>query len=272
MTRIAAVALLALLAAASSATAQPDEEWATSTRSSSERIRDNPVGQYVLAKTVVSQASSAVDARALPVEPLGYNLLQYCWTAENVLADWARRAGLAGGMIVTALETRSWQRDLARAGYAAVPVAEAIGRYEAMVVAAEFTDAARAHAVERLAVDLRELRRTVPGAADIQASDRCRREDRSLELGYRTVPENGRARFIPALLHRICQAQQLDPWDPVRCDYWMNGRTDGSMSVVGETNYAVRWPDGTTSTGRFDAEQARSAGTVTLRSRPAKTR
>ena len=96
----------------------------------------------MLVKTVVGQATGVIDARALPVEPEGYNLLKYCWTAENVLGDWAERAGLTGAMIVRALETRSWQRDLARTGYPAAPLAEAIGRYEATLVAAGFTDAA----------------------------------------------------------------------------------------------------------------------------------
>ena len=52
---------------------------------------------------------------------------------------WAERAGLTGAMIVRALETRSWQRDLARTGYPEAPLAEAIGRYEATLVAAGFT-------------------------------------------------------------------------------------------------------------------------------------
>lgn len=279
MTRIAAIAVLALLAAAPPAAAQSVPAVSEPTvperpapePSSSQKVRDNPAGQYLLIKTMVNQAVGAVDARALPVEPGRYNLLKYCWTAENVLGGWSERAGLAGNMIVTALETRSWQRDLARAGYAEAPVAAAIGRYEAMVLAAEFTDAVRARAIEGLAVDLRDLKRGAPGAADVHAIHRCRREARSLALNYRTVPEGGRARFIPALLHRLCQAQQLDASDPVRCDYWMNGRTDGPMSFVGETNYAVRWPDGTTSAGRFDAEEARSAGVVTLRLKSATT-
>ena len=84
-------------------------------------MRDNPTAQYVLVKTVVGQAMGVVDARAVPAEPEGYNLLKYCWTAENVLGDWAERAGLTGAMIVRALETRSWQRDLARAGYPEAP-------------------------------------------------------------------------------------------------------------------------------------------------------
>jgi len=94
-------------------------------------------------KTVVGKVIGTIDARALPVEPAGYNLLKYCWTASNVLGDWAKRAGLTGAMVVRALETSAWARDLVRAGYAADPVNEAIGRYEAKLVAAGFTDAAR---------------------------------------------------------------------------------------------------------------------------------
>jgi hypothetical protein len=42
------------------------------------------------------------------------------------------------------------------------------------------------------------------------------------------------------------------------------------MSFAGETVYSVRWSDGTTASGRFDPEQWRSAGTVTLHLKPPK--
>src|SRR5882672_6067367 len=131
MTRTAAIALLGLLAAVP-AWAQTSSTQASgvqssdraetdprASQSSSEKVRDNQANQYVLGKTVVGKVTGMIDARALPVEPEGYNLLRYCWTAPNVLGDWAERAGLTGQMIVAALETYSWQRDLARSGYAA---------------------------------------------------------------------------------------------------------------------------------------------------------
>jgi hypothetical protein len=76
----------------------PNQAAATSgaTLSSSEKVRENPAAQYLLVKTVVAQASGLLDARAKPIEPEGYNLLKYCWTAENVLGDWAERSGLTG--------------------------------------------------------------------------------------------------------------------------------------------------------------------------------
>ena len=194
-------------------------------------MRENPAAQYVLVKTVVGQVMGVVDARARPVEPEGYNLLKYCWTAENVLGDWAERTGLPGAMIVRALETRSWQRDLARAGYPEAPTAEAIGRYEAMLVSAGFTDAARARAVDALVVDLDELRRKTPGAAQVRAIHRCDGQQRSLALNYKTAPEDGRARFMPYVLHQICQAQQLNPGrsDPLRL---LDVRQDRQADVV----------------------------------------
>lgn len=239
-------------------------------QSSSEKVRENPTSQYILVKTVVGKAIGLVDARALPVEAQGYNLLKYCWTASNVLGDWAERAGLTGDMVVRALETLSWQRDLARAGYPVEPLAQAIGRYEAMLVAAGFTEAARAHALAGFVTDLEAIRRTVPGTAPIHAVERCEGQRRSFGLNYATAPEDGRARFIPYVLHQTCQTQQLDADDPVRCDYWMDGKTDGPMSFAGETVYSVRWPEGATTTGRFDPEKSRSTGSVTLHQRPQK--
>ena len=113
------------------------------------------------------------------------------------------------------------------------------------------------------------MRRTTAGTTPIHAVERCEGQ-RSLGLNYMTAPEDGRARFIPYALHQICQAQQLDADDPVRCDYWMDGKTGGPMSFAGETVYFVRWPEGGTATGRFDPEQARGEGSVTLHLRPQK--
>jgi hypothetical protein len=275
MKTTAAIALMVFLGATpvgaqSEAPAKAPSNQPATVQSSSEKVRENPAVQYVLVKTVVGQVMGVVDARARPIEPEGYNLLKYCWTAENVLGDWAERAGLTGAMIVRALETRSWQRDLARAGYPEAPAAEAIGRYEAMLVSAGFTDAARARAVDALVTDLDGLRRKTPGAAQVRAVHRCDGQQRSLALNYTTAPEDGRARFMPFVLHQVCQAQQLNADDPVRCDYWMFGKTDKPMSFAGETVYSVRWLDGSTANGRFDPEQSRSVGTVTLRLRPPK--
>jgi hypothetical protein len=273
MKKTAAIALLVLLGAVpAEAQVERSSEASKSqaAQSSSERVRDNPAAQYVLVKTVVGQVTGVVDVRAKPVEPEGYNLLKYCWTAENVLGDWAERAGLTGAMVVRALETRSWQRDLARAGYPEASTADAIGRYEAMLVNAGFTEAARGRAVDALVAELDGIRLKTPGTAQVRAIPRCGSQQRSLALNYTTAPEDGRARFMPYVLHQICQAQQLNPDDPIRCDYWMYGKTDKQMSFAAETVYSVRWPDGSTANGRFDPEQSRSAGTVTLRLRPPK--
>lgn len=279
MTRTAAIALLALLTATpswgqTSGAQSSDRAQASAAvnQSSSEKVRDNPANQYILVKTVVGKVIGTIDVRALPVEPEGYNLLKYCWTASNVLGDWAERAGLTGAMIVRALETSAWARDLVRAGYAADPVNEAIGRYEAKLIAAGFTDAARDRALEGLVTDFDGIRHTAPGAAPVRTIQRCEGQRRSLDLNYATAPKDGRARFIPYVLHQICQNQQLDADDPVRCDYWMDGKADGPMSFAGETVYYVRWADGATASGRFDPEQSRSDGTVTLHLRPPKAK
>ena len=90
--------------------------------------------------------------------------------------------------------------------------------------------------------DLEAIKRTSLGAARVRVIDRCEHQRRSLGLNYTTAPEEGRARFIPYVLHQFCQTQQLDADDPVRCDYWMDGKTDGPMSFAGETSttYAGR--------------------------------
>jgi hypothetical protein len=260
MTRTIAV-LLVLLLVASPAQSQP-------LSSSSEKVRGNPAAQYLLIKTVVGKSLGAVDARAEPIEPEGYNLLKYCWTPANVMGDWVKPAGLTGQMVVRALETLSWQRDLVRAGYPADPAALAIGHYEATILSAGFTDAARSQALEALAVELDGLKHRSPGAAEVRAVPRCQSELKSIALNYKVVPDDGHIRFIPYVLHQICQAQELDPSDPVRCDYWLDGRKDGPMAFAGETVFSGRWPDGAVATGRFDPDALRSDGVVTLR-RPA---
>ena len=239
--------------------------------SSSEKAREAPGVQYLLMKTVVAKSIGIQKTRALPVEAGGYNLLKYCWTAANVLGEWGDRSGLAGEMVVRALETLSWTRDLARAGYPEAPVAEAIGRYEASLVAANFADAARSRALEALRVELEGLHLRTPGTSEIVARARCNRQPSSFGLNVATAPEGGRARFIPYVLHQFCLAQQIDPGDAVRCDYWQSAKGEGPMSFAGEIIYSVSWPDDNVPTsGRFNPDEQRTAGTVTLRQRPTK--
>lgn len=239
--------------------------------SSSEKAREAPGVQYLLMKTVVAKSIGIQKTRALPVEAGGYNLLKYCWTAANVLGEWGDRSGLAGEMVVRALETLSWTRDLARAGYPEAPVAEAIGRYEASLVAANFADAARSRALEALRVELEGLHLRTPGTSEIVARARCNRQPSSFGLNVATAPEGGRARFIPYVLHQFCLAQQIDPGDAVRCDYWQSAKAEGPMSFAGEIVYSVNWPDDDVPTsGRFNPDEQRTAGTVTLRQRPPK--
>jgi hypothetical protein len=263
MIKVATIALVALLMGTSASAPC----WA---QSSSEKVRDNPAAQYVLVKTIVNQSIGIVNTRALPVEAGGYNLLKYCWTPFNVLGDWGDRSGLPGEMIVRALETSSWTRDLVRAGYPQAPVVEAVGRYEAALVAAGFADAARTRALDGFVNELAALRIRTPGAAEIRAAWRCDRQPSSLGLNHATAPQGGEAQFIPFLLHRLCGAQQIDADDPARCDYWMPAKPDGPMSFATETVYNVRWPDGTIGWGRFNPDEQRSAGTVTLRERSQK--
>jgi len=237
---------------------------------SSEKARENPAVQYLLMKTVVAKSIGVLKTRALPVEAGGYNLLKYCWTPYNVLGEWGESSGLTGEMTVRALETLSWSRDLGRAGYPEAPVAEAIGRYEAALVAAAFTDAARTRALEALRVELEALQRRTPGSSEIVARPRCNQQPVSFALNVATAPEGGRPRFIPYVLHQFCLAQQLDPADAVRCDYWRSAKADAPMSFAGETVYSVNWPENVVTTGRFNPDEMRGVGTVTLRQRPQK--
>lgn len=288
--KIAAFALLALLLAAPAQAqlqgppvsalgagppAPPANAQAAATPltalSSSEKAREAPALQYLLMKTVVAKSIGIQKTRALPVEAGGYNLLKYCWTRANVLGEWGDSSGLGGEMVVRALETLSWSRDLARAGYPEAEVADAIGRYEAALVAANFTDAARARALDALKAELEALQMRLPGTSRIVARERCKRQPSpsSFRLNVATSPEGGYARFIPYVLHQFCLAQQIDPGDAVHCDYWQAAKSGGQMSFAGETVYSVVWPDkDVPTTGRFDPDEQRTVGTVTLRQRP----
>jgi len=278
--KTAAFALLALLAAVP-AQAQlqgppvlqpPANAQAAATPmtglSSSEKVRETPGVQYLLMKTVVAQSIGVLKTRALPVEAGGYNLSKYCWTPANVLGEWGESSGLTGEMVVRALETLSWSRDLARSGYPEAQVAEAIGHYEAALVAATFADAARVHALEALRGELEGLQMRTPGASGIIVRERCNRQPSSFGLNVATAPEGGRARFIPYVLHQFCLAQQIEPGDGARCDYWQSAKGEGPMSFAGETVYSVSWPDNTVAAGRFNPDEQRTDGTVTLRQRP----
>jgi hypothetical protein len=117
MKKTAAIALMACLGATpAGAQAERSSEAAKPARSSpsSEKVRDNPAAQYVLVKTVVGQVMGVVDARATSIEPEGYNLLKYSWTAEKRAGRLGRARGPHRRDGRARLETRSWQRDLAR--------------------------------------------------------------------------------------------------------------------------------------------------------------
>ena len=265
--KIAAFVLLALMAAMP---AQAQGSAPPGGLSSSEKVRENPGVQYLLMKTVVAQSIGVLKTRALPVEAGGYNLLKYCWTPANVLGEWGESSGLTGEMIVRALETLSWTRDLARAGYPEAPVAEAIGRYEAALIAAGFADATHSRALDALRAELESLQMRSPGTSKIVASSRCTQQPASFGLNVATAPDGGRARFIPYVLHQFCLAQQIDAADAVRCDYWKSAKGEGPMSFAGETVYSVSWPDDVVTTGRFNPDEERATGIVTLRQRPPK--
>ena len=265
--KIAAFVLLALVAAMP---AQAQGPAPPAGLSSAAKARDNPGVQYLLMKTVVAKSIGIQKTRALPVEAGGYNLLKYCWSSENVLGAWGESAGLTGEMAVRALETLSWSRDLARAGYPEGQVAELIGGYEADLIAAGFTEAARTRALEALRTALQSLQLRTPGTSDIVARVRCNRQPSSFGLNVATSPEGAHARFMPYVLHQFCLAQQIDPADAVRCDYWQSAKAEGPMSFAGETAYTVTWPDNVVTTGRFNPDEYRATGTVTLRQRPPK--
>ena len=238
--------------------------------SSSGKVRDNPAVQYLLMKTVVAQSIGVWKTRALPIEAGGYNLLKYCWTPANVLGEWGESSGLPGEMIVRALETMSWSRDLARAGYPEGPVAEAIGGYEAALIAGNFASATHVRALDALRAELESLQMRMPGTSEIVARQRCHQQPESFGLNVATSPDGGHARVIPYVLHQFCLAQQIDPADAVRCDYWKSAKGEGPMSFAGETVYIVSWPDNGVTTGRFNPDPERATGMVTLQQRPPK--
>jgi hypothetical protein len=237
---------------------------AIDTRMSSERVKADPAGHYVLIKTVAGSLTPPATQAAPRADPEGYAIAG-CWAPEHLLAGWAERADLGGLLVVLALETAAWTRDLVRGGYPAAPLGEAIGRYEAAVVAAGATDAARNRGLESFAAELETLRRSAPGAMKAHKAGGCTRPSLAVQLRYKTVPPDGRARFIPKSLYELCRAQGLDPGDPTRCDYWMESPEGEPRFFVGEHVWQARWPDGTTARGEFDARSVAEPGVLTLR-------
>jgi hypothetical protein len=231
---------------------------------SSERIKADPAGQYILIKTIAASLIPAANHSAPRADPDGYEIAG-CWTPRHLLADWTARADLAGRMIALALRTAAWTRDLVRGGYPAAGLAEAIGRYEAAVVAAGATEAALDRGLAAFAAELETLRRTTPGAMKTNMGGGCARPDFAVQLRYKTVPADGRAQFIPKTLHELCRAQGLDPNDARRCDYWMESPENEPRYFVGDYVWQARWPDGTTALGEFDARSIAEPGVVTLR-------
>ncbi len=259
------VAGLLLLAAVSQASAQAPLPQTSSPQTSSERVAADPAGQYVLIKTVVAQGSNVAGRPSPMANPQGYDVLGYCWSPYHVLGDWAGRSGLTGRMIVLALETLSWARDLGRGGYPAAPLNAAIGNYEAAMIAAGLTDAARERAVDAFRSELETVARGAPGAVKTRKQGGCGGPGPAVQLRYQTVPKEGRAWFIAKPLHDICRAQQLDVEDNTRCDYWAAPTEAAPLAFVGDIAWLARWSDGTMAHGTFDSKTAGELGVVTLR-------
>jgi hypothetical protein len=249
--------------------AQPAEtrpETRPETRMSSERVTADPSAQYVLIKTLLAPKPAIAALPAARGDPEGYDLAGHCWATDYWLGDWAERAGLAGRLATLAMETLAWSRELERSGYPAAGLSQTIGRYEADMVAAGATDAARERGLKTISAELEALRRTTPGAVKTRITRGCGGlMPRAVQLRYRTVPKDGRAWFVPKLLHEICRAQQLDSDDSTRCDYWMESKGDEPRHFVGETMWLARWPDGVIARGEFDPRSTTEPGIVTLR-------
>lgn len=234
-------------------------------QTSSARVAADPAGQYVLIKTVVAHASDVAGKPSPMANPQGYDVQGYCWAPYAVLGDWAGRSGLTGRMVVLAMETLSWARDLGRGGYPARPLNAAIGNYEAAMVSSGLTDAARERAVDAFRSELEAAARSAPGAVKTRKQGDCGGPGAAVQLRYQTVPKEGRAWFIAKPLHDICRAQQIDADDPARCDYWAAPTETAPLAFAGDVAWLARWTDGTVAHGTFDSRTAAETGIVTLR-------
>lgn len=234
-------------------------------RTSSQRVAADPAGQYLLIRKVVVSALPAASKGPLPDVPEGYDVARYCWTPYYVMGDWGKKGGLTSALVVLALEAEQWKRDLGRGGYPAQPLAEAIGRYEAGMLAAGASFDARTKGLPAFQAELENLRRATPGAAKTRLFGGCGGPGPAVQLQFKTQPEGGKPLFIAKTLHAICRAQDVEADDPARCDYWLESDEKEPLFFNGEIVWVVRWMDGTVARGEFDSYKSRDAGTVILR-------
>lgn len=245
----------------------PARAQAPQTQTSSELVRADPGGQYVLIKTVVGQTGGIAARPAPTANPDGYDVLAYCWAPYHVLGEWAVRSELTGKLVVMALETLAWARDLGRGGYPPEPLNAAIGHYEAAMIASGLTDAARERAIDAFRSELETIARGATGAVKTRKHGGCGGPGPAVQLRYETAPKEGHVSFIPKLLHEICRAQQFAADDLTRCDYWAAGKETEPPAFVGEIVWLARWSDGIVTRGAFDSRTVAEPGIVTLRQR-----
>ncbi len=75
--------------------------------------------------------------------------------------------------------------------------------------------------------------------------------DAGSEVKIKTEPPNGRVMFITVFLHKFCEAQQLNPDDPSRCDHWIERKQGMTFDALGDYFYFAFWPDGKQQRGRL---------------------
>lgn len=96
-------------------------------------------------------------------------------------------------------------------------------------------------------------RRAAPRAAEVVWTEGCGAGELAVQI--RTSPPGGRVSYITLFHHRLCQAKGQDADNPLQCRGWVEA-VKSEEFLSGRYAYQVRWPDGSTRRGIFDASSA----------------
>jgi hypothetical protein len=230
-------------------------------KKSTELVRDDPRGQYLILKSVFKENLPSANKRPRPKRSDEIDLTD-CVAGQK---EYATTDQLTNSLLQTASEIVVATELLRWAGYPTSIWQNALAEYErqqlASIVAGRGRSTRAMVRMERtLIANLDVYRRTSGGPLPKIVSDTgC--GGIGNEVTVVTVPSGGKVKHRILLWDRFCTRQGLVPKD-VECDRWDEARDGEVTQANGIHYYQATWPRGPASEGRIEFSPTQRTWTI----------